>query len=93
MLGFGARGGNSTCSNTHAQLHETQMALIAGKIQVFDTDTFTVSGNHVTSCKRDMNGTDNAADVVELINNGAFYESFFRSYPLFDLDIDGISII
>ncbi|MDD4396985.1 MAG: hypothetical protein PHT39_05360, partial [Sphaerochaetaceae bacterium] len=63
----------------------------SGKIQVFDTSTFTVKGATVTHAfARDTNG-DFAADTDEAVFDGAYHESYFQSAPYFTEQIDGIT--
>jgi basic membrane protein A len=65
--------------------------LKAGKIQVFDTNTFTVDGKKLTQAfALDTNG-DFTADTGEAVFNGAFHESHFQSAPYFTAKIDGIT--
>ena len=67
--------------------------LVAGTLHVFDTDTFTVGGKTLTSYLADVD-TDAAYEKdTEVIKDGYFQESTFRSAPYFDLDIDGITLL
>ena len=76
---------------------EVEAALRDGSLKVFDTATFTVNGETVTSAPCDMTIMDWATGTVayqgetyEGIVDGAFEESTFRSAPYFTLRIDGI---
>ncbi len=74
-----------------AEKLETVMAqLKSGEIQVFDTDTFTVNGEKVTTCMAIDTDGDFTADSEEAIVDGAFLESYHQSAPYFALRIDGI---
>ena len=64
--------------------------LVAGQ-QVFATDKFKVSGNVLTTYKADVNDWGDFQGETEVVLNGAFRESKFRSAPYFDLLIDGIT--
>ena len=74
-----------------------------GTLKVFNTSKFTVSnqvnnlvvdGNkHVTSYKADVDTDNNFEGDTEVISNGYFHESEYRSAPYFDLRIDGITEI
>ena len=61
-----------------------------GEIHVFDCSTFTVKGEALTSYMADVDAGDNAPDT-EVVHDGYFSESEFRSAPYFDLEIDGIN--
>ena len=64
-----------------------------GTVQVFNANEFTVGGVNLTSYKADVD-TDAAYTAdTEVIENGVFYESKFRSAPYFDLRIDGITLL
>ena len=64
-----------------------------GTRNVFDTANFTVGGSALTSYKADVD-TDAAFEKdTEVIENGVFFESKFRSAPYFDLQIDGIKLL
>ena len=60
---------------------------------MFDTDTFTVNGGKLTSYAADIHDMGDYTGETEVIKNGEFEESVFRSAPAFDLNIDGITII
>ena len=69
--------------------------LQSGKINVFDTATFTVEGKTLDSYMADVD-TDAAYEGDhEVIIDGAFVESGdgFRSAPYFNLNIDGIELL
>ena len=65
----------------------------AGQLKVFDTSTFTVDGNTLTSYMADVDTDADYTPDTEVIKDGYFHESEFRSAPYFDLIIDGISVI
>ena len=67
--------------------------LKTGKINVFDTSKFTVDGKTLTSYKADVNTDPDSKKDTEVISNGIFQESHFRSSPYFDIIIDGIEEI
>ncbi len=70
---------------TKAKVDETIAAFKAGTLKVFNTDNFTVGGAKVTSFL--------AEDTVEVVKDGYFHESEFRSAPAFGLRIDGIELL
>lgn len=78
---------------TSEKLDEIQHDLVAGKLHVFDTDTFTVNGEHVESCMALDTDGDFTADTGEAIYDGYFHESevpCLQSAPYFAMRIDGI---
>lgn len=77
---------------TEAKLEEVKKALIEGEINVFDTANFTVGGEAVTTYMADVDDDGTFTGETEVIIDGVFCESEFRSAPYFDLDIDGITI-
>ncbi len=63
----------------------------AGKIHVFDTSKFTVNGAALTSYLADVDDLGDYVGETEVIKDGYFHESEYRSAPYFDLNIDGIT--
>ena len=78
---------------TVAKLEEVKGKLLDGSINVFDTATFTVGGETLTSYKADVDTDANFEKDTEVIENGVFNESKFRSAPYFDIEIDGITLL
>ncbi|MDE7244457.1 MAG: BMP family ABC transporter substrate-binding protein [Oscillospiraceae bacterium] len=78
---------------TAEKLTETQALLSSGALQVFDTSTFTINGETLsTAMALDTDG-DFTPDSEEAVFDGAFHESHFQSAPYFALQIDGIEWI
>lgn len=75
---------------TADRIKEVEAGLNDGSIQVFDTSTFTVKGKAIDSYKADVDTDKDYTPDTEVIEDGAFMESKFRSAPYFDLAIDGI---
>ena len=74
-------------------IEEVKAKLASGEIKVFDTATFTVGGETLTSYLADVD-TDPAYEKdTEAIADGYFHESEYRSAPYFDLTIDGITLL
>lgn len=76
-----------------------EAALKDGSLHVFDTSTFTVDGQTVTSAPVDLSYYDYSTgeavavyqgETKEAIHDGYFDESTLRSAPYFMLHIDGI---
>ena len=77
---------------TVEKLEEVKAALIAGDIKVFDTATFTVNGETLDSYMADVDSDAAFTADTEVISDGYFHESEYRSAPYFDIDIDGINL-
>ena len=78
---------------TVEKIEEVKAGLQDGSIKVFDTAAFTVSGENLTSYLADVDDMGDFAPETEVISDGSFHESEYRSAPYFDIDIDGITII
>ena len=65
-------------------------ALNDGSLKVFATSTFTVEGAELTTYLADVDTDDAYTGDTEVIIDGEFSESTFRSAPYFSLAIDGI---
>lgn len=68
-------------------------ALEDGSLHVFDTSTFTVGGETLTSYMADVDTDAEYTPDTEAISDGYFHESEYRSAPYFDLRIDGITLL
>ena len=77
-------------AGTAEKLAEVEEALRSGELQVFDTSTFTVNGETLTSAMALDTDGDFVADSEEAVFDGAFHESYFQSAPYFTVQIDGI---
>ena len=64
-----------------------------GELHVFDCSTFTVKGEALTSYMADVDTDDAYTPDTEVVHDGYFSESEFRSAPYFDLQIDGINLL
>lgn len=89
-----------TAINTAVAAPGTQAAIDAainqfkaGTLHVFDCDNFTVGGQKITSYMADVDFDPDFTADTEVVENGVFYESKFRSAPYFDLRIDGINFL
>ncbi len=65
----------------------------AGTLEVFNTKNFMVEGAEVTTFMADVDDDPAFAGDTEVIENGAFKESKFRSAPYFNINIDGITLL
>jgi len=75
---------------TAEKLAEVEKGLKDGTIQVFDTSTFTVGGQELTTAFALDTDGDFTPDSEEAVFDGAFHESYFQSAPYFAIQIDGI---
>lgn len=83
--------GAAAAEGTQAKIDEVKAKLISGDLKVFDCSKFTVGGEHLTEYMADVN-TDAAYEKdTQVIENGVFMESKYRSAPYFDVRIDGIT--
>ena len=78
---------------TAEALIEAQKSLESNTIHVFDVNNFTVNGEHLTEYMADVDSDPNFTPDTNVIFDGYFHESEFRSAPYFDLDIDGITLL
>ena len=85
--------GKNVAEGTQEAIDEAQAALLDGSVHVFDTSTFTVEGETVTSFMADVNTDENNEGDTEVVHDGYFSESEFRSAPYFTLQIDGITLL
>ena len=83
----------AAAEGTAAKLEEVKAALEDGSLKVFDTSTFTVNGEALTSYLADVDDLGDYVPETEVILDGAFAESLYRSAPYFDVNIDGITIL
>lgn len=73
----------AAAEGTKEAIEAAKADLESGKVHVFDTAKFTSGGKTVDSYK--------VEDTNEVVKDGYFSESDFRSAPYFDLEIDGIT--
>ena len=84
---------DAAAEGTAEKLKEVATKLQNGTLKVFDTDTFTVNNKKLTTYKADVVDMGDYAPETEVIKDGYFAESEYRSAPYFDIDIDGITLI
>ena len=83
----------AAAAGTADKLAEVRKALEDGTLHVFDTATFTVGGEALTSYLADVDTDPAYTGDTEVIADGYFHESEFRSAPYFDRQIDGINLL
>lgn len=77
---------------TQEKINEVKAKLESGEIKVFDTSTFTVKGEVLTSYLADVDDAGDFVPETEVVKDGEFKESTYRAAPYFDIKyIDGIS--
>ncbi len=84
---------NAAAEGTAEAIEEAKAKFADGSLHVFDTANFTVNGETLTSYMADVNTDDKYTPDTEVISNGYFHESEYRSAPYFDLRIDGITLL
>ena len=86
-------GKKAPAAGTQAKLDEIKAKLESGEIKVFDTNTFTVKGEKVTTYLADVDDLGDYVGETESVKDGYFHESEYRSAPYFNLEIDGITLL
>lgn len=84
---------NAAAPGTKEAVEKAKADLEAGKVHVFDTAKFTVGGKALDSYMADVDTDANYEKDTEVIKDGYFSESEFRSAPYFDVQIDGIKLL
>ncbi len=83
----------AAAAGTAEKIAEVKAGLEDGSVKVFDITTFTKDGAAVESYLADVDTDPAYTGDTEVIVDGAFCESEFRSAPYFDLQIDGIELL
>ena len=78
---------------TQEELDKVKAALEDGSLHVFDTAAFTVDGKTLDSYQADVDSDADYTPDTEVISDGYFHESEYRSAPYFDLRIDCITLM
>ena len=84
---------NVAAEGTAEAIAEATEKLEKGELHVFACSTFTLAGQAVTSYMADVDTDADYTPDTEVIVDGYFAESTFRSAPYFDLQIDGIKLL
>ena len=87
--------GSCAAEGTQEAIDAAKAEMIAGTLHVFDTSTFTVGGEELTSYMADVDTDEAYEGDHEVIKDGYFDESGdgLRSAPYFDVQIDGINLL
>ena len=83
----------AAAAGTAEKLSEIEAKLASGELKVFDTATWTVNGATLTEYLADVDDLGDFVPETNVIADGYFHESEYRSAPYFDIDIDGITNI
>ena len=98
---------NAAAAGTAEAIAAAKAKLVDGTLNVFDTATFTVTkpANKNVNATVDGNGkllsyeanvdgdSKDTEPDTQVVENGVFLESKFRSAPYFDIQIDGITLL
>ena len=87
--------GSTAAEGTQEAIDAAKADLIAGKVHTFDTSSFTVGGETLTSYEADIDTDPDYTPDHEVVLDGYFHESGegFRSAPYFNVQIDGITLL
>lgn len=83
----------AAAAGTADKIKEAKAKLEDGSLNVFDTANFTVKGEKLASYMADVNTDANFEKDTEVVKDGIFEESKYRSAPYFDVEIDGITLL
>lgn len=83
----------AAAAGTAQKITEVREQLVNGEVHVFDTSAFTVRGKELNSYVADVDTDAEYTPDTEVITDGYFHESEYRSAPYFDLQIDGINLL
>ena len=96
----------AAAKGTVDKLAEVKAELESGKLHVFDVNSFSVTvskdknanakvdkDGHLTSYMADVDDMGDFVGETEVVKDGFFNESTFRSAPYFDIDIDDVTIL
>ena len=83
----------AAAAGTAEKLEEVEALLASGELKVFDTATWTVGGETLAEYLADVDDMGDFVPETNVIADGFFHESEYRSAPYFDIDIDGITNI
>ena len=83
----------AAAAGTVEAIEEAKAALADGSLKVFDISTFTVDGVALESYMADVDTDPAYTPDTEVVSDGCFHESEFRSAPYFAVQIDGITLL
>ena len=86
----------AAAEGTVEAIEAAKTALLNGEIKVFDTsaDNFMLKdGAKIESYTADVDTDEAFTPDTEVVLDGYFHESEFRSAPYFDVQLDGIELL
>lgn len=86
----------AAAEGTVEAIEAAREAFLAGTLHVYDTATegfITKDGAALTSYMADVDTDDAFTPDTEVVKDGFFHESEYRSAPYFDVQIDGIELL
>lgn len=83
----------AAAAGTQEAINNAKAAIENGTLKIFDTTKFTVKGQPLTSYMADVNTDADYTPDTQVVINGIFEESKFRSAPYFNVEIDGITLL
>ena len=83
----------AAAEGTQEKIDEVKAQLQSGELHVFDTSTFTFKDKELDSYKADVDTDPDYEADTEVVSDGYFHESEYRSAPYFDIQIDGINLL
>ena len=83
----------AAAEGTAEAIEAAKAAMESGELHVFDTATFTKDGAALESYMADVDTDEAYTGDTEVVADGYFHESEYRSAPYFDLQIDGITLL
>ena len=86
----------AAAEGTADAIEEVKAEFEAGTLHVFDTATegfITVGGEPLASYEADVDTDADFTPDTEVVSDGYFHESEYRSAPYFDVQIDGIELL
>jgi len=83
----------AAAKDTAKTLADVKAKLLDGSVKVFDTANFTVGGKKLDAYKADVDTDAKFEKDTEVIENGIFNESKFRSSPYFKVEINDITLL
>ncbi len=83
----------AAAAGTQEAINNAKAAIENGTLKIFDTSKFTVKGQPLTSYKADVDTDADYTPDTQVVINGIFEESKFRSAPYFNVEIDGITLL
>ncbi|MBR9938426.1 BMP family ABC transporter substrate-binding protein [Oscillospiraceae bacterium Marseille-Q3528] len=85
--------GTSVAEGTQEAVEAAKADIEAGNVHVFDTSKFTVEGKTLDSYEADVDTDADYTPDHEVVSDGYFHESEYRSAPYFDVKIDDINLL